>query len=80
METETTNVRLPAVIGVIAVVIVAAVIWAAAALAGGGSSDSSNNVTTEDPAAAFVQNDNRGPGAEDCPDREEEGEDSSANL
>jgi hypothetical protein len=80
METEATNVRLPALVGVIAVAIVAAVIWAASALAGGGSSDSSNNGTPEDPAAAYVQDNGRGSGAEDCPDREEEGEDSSANL
>jgi hypothetical protein len=80
MQTEATNVRFRALVGVIAVAIVVAVIWAASALAGGGSSDSSNNGTTEDPAAAFVQDNGRGPGAEDCPDREEKGEDSSANL
>jgi ABC-type transporter Mla subunit MlaD len=80
METEAANVRLPALVGVIAVAIVVAVIWAATPLAASGSSDSSNSVTTEDPAAAFVQDTGRGSGAEDCPDREEEGEDSSANL
>jgi hypothetical protein len=79
METEATNVRMRAFVGVIALALVVAVIWAASALAG-GSSDSSNNGTTEDPAAAFVQDNGRGSGAEDCPDREEEGEDSSANL
>jgi ABC-type transporter Mla subunit MlaD len=80
MGTEATNVRLRALVGVIAVAIVAAVIWAATALAAGGPSDSSNSVTTQDPAAAFVQDNGRGSGAEDCPDREQEGEDSSANL
>jgi hypothetical protein len=70
---------LRALVGVMAVAIVVAVIWAASPLAGGGSSDSSNSETTEDPAAAFVQ-DGRGSGAEDCPEREEEGEDSSADL
>lgn len=82
MENAASTVRLRILIGALAVVAVAAVIWATTALAAGGSSNSGNSETNESPPAAFVQD--RGEGsAEDCPEREDEGQestDASSNL
>jgi hypothetical protein len=83
METTIQKSRFRVLIGVLAVAIVAATIWAAAALAGGGSAGSSDSVTNEEPAAVFTQDNGEGSGSEDCPERNDGGEDdadASANL
>jgi hypothetical protein len=83
METETRNPRLRVLLGVLAAVVVAAAISATAALAGGGSSGSSDSAPNEGPAAVFTQDGGDGPGTEDCPEREDRGQDgadASANL
>jgi hypothetical protein len=73
MQTKTDSVRLRVLLGVLAAVVVAAAIWATAALAGGGSSGTNDSVTNEEPAAVFTQGGD-GSGAEDCPEREDRGE------
>lgn len=81
MENTASTARLRVLIGALAVVAIGAVIWATAAFAG-GSSSSGNSESNESPAPAFVQ-DRGGGSAEDCPERENEGEentDSSSNL
>jgi hypothetical protein len=80
--TETRSARLPVLLGVVTAVVVAAAIWATAALAGGGSSGS-NSSAPKQPAAVFTQQDGDGPGAEDCPERGDQGEegaDVTANV
>lgn len=82
MQNAASTARVRILIGTLAVVAVAAVIWATAALAGGGSSSSGNSESTETPAPAFVQ-DRGGGSAEDCPERDGQGEESpdvSSNL
>jgi hypothetical protein len=81
--TETHSARLPVLLGVVAAVVVAAAIWATAALAGGGSSGSNGSPRNQEPAAVFTQQGGDGPGAEDCPEREDQGEegaDVTANV
>jgi hypothetical protein len=73
MQTETRSARLRVLLGAVTAVVVAAAIWATAALAGGGSSGSNGSVSNEPPAAVFTQ-DGNGSRAEDCPDREDRGE------
>jgi hypothetical protein len=83
MRPETHNVRLRALLGVVALVVVAAAIWATAALATGGSAGSSDSVPNQGPPAVFTQDGGDGSRAEDCPEREEEGEegaDASADV
>jgi hypothetical protein len=81
MQNAASTARLRMLIGALAVVAIGAVIWATAAFAG-GSSSSGNSESSETPAPAFVQ-DRGGGSAEDCPEREGEGEESpdvSSNL
>jgi hypothetical protein len=79
MQNAASTARLRLLIGALAVVAVAAVIWATAAFAG-GSSSSGNSESSESPAPAFVQ-DRGGGSAEDCPERENEGDENpDANL
>jgi hypothetical protein len=78
MQNTAPAARMRLLIGALAVVAVAAVIWATAAFA--GSSSSGNSESSESPAPAFVQ-DRGGGSAEDCPERENEGDENpDANL
>jgi hypothetical protein len=80
MENAASTPRLRVLIGALAVVAVGAVIWATTALAGGGSSNSGGSEADQSPAAGFVQNRGERPSGEDCPERDNRGEESADVL